>query len=134
MPSLILPARLACHPVPVEGSAHSGAALRPTTLTDPELGPGSAPDPPYFQIYRSSSRSELSMGCVACHMLWYGLSVTFVLPRALYACLVWGPDMLQLSPWGQSSLQSELLFICKHVLGLCVFEAPGLTAMDGLGL
>jgi hypothetical protein len=43
---------------------------------------------------------------------------TFVLPRALYACQVWGPDMLQLSPCGQSSLQSELLSICKHVLGL----------------
>jgi hypothetical protein len=43
---------------------------------------------------------------------------TFVLPRALYACQAWGPDMLQLSPCGQSSLQSELLSICKHVLGL----------------
>jgi hypothetical protein len=42
---------------------------------------------------------------------------TFVLPRALYACQVWGPDMLQLSPCCQSSLQSELLSICKHVLG-----------------
>jgi hypothetical protein len=29
---------------------------------------------------------------------------TFVWPRALYACQVWGPDMLQLSPCGQSSL------------------------------
>jgi hypothetical protein len=43
---------------------------------------------------------------------------TFVLPRALYACQVWGPEMLQLSPCGQSSLQSELLSIGKHVLGL----------------
>jgi hypothetical protein len=43
---------------------------------------------------------------------------TFALPRALYACQVWGLDMLQLSPCGQSSLQSELLPICKHVLGL----------------
>jgi hypothetical protein len=43
---------------------------------------------------------------------------TIVLPRALYACHVWGPDMLQLSPCGQPSLQSELLSICKHVLGL----------------
>jgi hypothetical protein len=46
------------------------------------------------------------------------LVCTFVLPRALYACQVWGPDMLQPSPCGQSSLQSELLSICKHVLGL----------------
>jgi hypothetical protein len=44
---------------------------------------------------------------------------TFVLPRALYACQVWFPDMLQLLPCDQSSLQSELLSICKHVLG-CV--------------
>jgi hypothetical protein len=44
---------------------------------------------------------------------------TFVLPRALYACQVWGTDMLQLKPCGQSSLQSELLSICNHVLGLC---------------
>jgi hypothetical protein len=29
---------------------------------------------------------------------------TFVLPRTLYACHVWGPDMLQLSLCGQSSL------------------------------
>jgi hypothetical protein len=43
---------------------------------------------------------------------------TFVLPRALYACQVWCPDVLQLSPCGQSSLQSKLLSICKHVLGL----------------
>jgi hypothetical protein len=51
---------------------------------------------------------------------------TFVLPRALYACQVWGPDTLQLSQCGQSSLQSELLPICKHVLGLCVAcLAPG---------
>jgi hypothetical protein len=46
------------------------------------------------------------------------LVCTFVLPRALYACQVWGPDMLQPSPCGQSSLQSELLSICKHILGL----------------
>jgi hypothetical protein len=29
---------------------------------------------------------------------------TFVLPRAQYACYYWGPDMLQLSPCGNSSL------------------------------
>jgi hypothetical protein len=43
---------------------------------------------------------------------------TFVLPRALYACQVWGPDMLQLSPCDQSSLLSELLSFCNHVLWL----------------
>jgi hypothetical protein len=50
----------------------------------------------------------------------------FFLLWALYACQVWGPDMLQLSPCGQSSLQSELLPICKHVPGLrgSVEEAP----------
>jgi hypothetical protein len=43
---------------------------------------------------------------------------TFVLPRALYACQVWGPDMLHLSPYGQSSLQSELLSDCSGVAWL----------------
>jgi hypothetical protein len=55
---------------------------------------------------------------------------TFVLPRALYACQVWGPDMLQLSP---SSLQSELLSICKHVLGLRGSVAQA-SILDELGL
>jgi hypothetical protein len=58
---------------------------------------------------------------------------TFVLPRALYACQVWGPDMLQLSPCGQSSLQSELLSICKHVLGLRGSVAQA-SLLDELGL
>jgi hypothetical protein len=52
---------------------------------------------------------------------------TFVLPRALYACQVWGPVMLQLSPCGQSSLQSELLPNSKRVLGLRGSVAQGLT-------
>jgi hypothetical protein len=58
---------------------------------------------------------------------------TFVLPRALYACQFWGPDMLQLSPCGQSSLQSKLLSICKHVLGLRGFVAQA-SLLDKLGL
>jgi hypothetical protein len=58
---------------------------------------------------------------------------TFVLPRALYACQVWGPDMLQLSPCGQSNLQSELLSICKHVLGLRGSVAQA-SLLDELGL
>jgi hypothetical protein len=58
---------------------------------------------------------------------------TFVLPRALYACQVWCPDMLQLSSCGQSSLQSELLSICKHVLGLRGSVAQALL-LDELGL
>jgi hypothetical protein len=45
----------------------------------------------------------------------------------------WGPDMLQLSPCGQSSLQSELLSICKHVLGLCGCVAQA-CLLDELGL
>jgi hypothetical protein len=58
---------------------------------------------------------------------------TFVLPRALYACQFRGPDMLQLSPCGQSSLQSELLSICKHVLGLRGSVAQA-SLLDELGL
>jgi hypothetical protein len=58
---------------------------------------------------------------------------TFVLTRALYACQVWGPDMLQLSPCGQASLQSELLSICKHVLGLRGSVAQA-SLLDELGL
>jgi hypothetical protein len=58
---------------------------------------------------------------------------TFVLSRALYACQVWGPDMLQLSPCGQSGLQFELLSICKHVLGLHGSVAPA-SLLDELGL
>jgi hypothetical protein len=42
---------------------------------------------------------------------------SFVLPRALNACQVWGSDMLQLLSCGQPSIQSELLSMCKHVLG-----------------
>jgi hypothetical protein len=56
---------------------------------------------------------------------------TFVLPRALYACQVWGPDTL--SPSGQSRLQSELLSICKHVLGLRGYVAQA-SLLDELGL
>jgi hypothetical protein len=37
----------------------------------------------------------------------------FVLLGALNACQVWGPDMLQVSPCGQSSLQSDLLSIAS---------------------
>jgi hypothetical protein len=58
---------------------------------------------------------------------------TFVVPRTLYACHIWGPDMLQLSPCGQSSLQSELLSICKHVLGLCGSVAQA-CLLNELGL
>jgi hypothetical protein len=58
---------------------------------------------------------------------------TCVLPRALYACQVWGPDLLQFSPCGQSSLQSELLSICKHVLGLRGSVAQA-SLLDELGL
>jgi hypothetical protein len=58
----------------------------------------------------------LSMGYVTHAMM--PLVRNFALPRAMYACQVWIPDMLQLSPCGQFSLQSELLSICKHVLGL----------------
>jgi hypothetical protein len=57
----------------------------------------------------------------------------FVLLRALYACQVWGPDTLQFSPCGQSSLQSELLSICKHVLGLLGSIAQA-SLLDELGL
>jgi hypothetical protein len=52
------------------------------------------------------------------------LVCTFVLPRALYACQVKGPDLLQLSPCDQPSLQSELLSICKHVLASLVHTPP----------
>jgi hypothetical protein len=41
--------------------------------------------------------------------------------------------MLQLSPCGQSSLQSELLFICKNVLGLRDFVAQASILFE-LGL
>jgi hypothetical protein len=58
---------------------------------------------------------------------------TFVLPRALNAYQTWGPDMLQLSPCGQSSLQSELLSICKHALGLGGSIAHA-SLLDELGL
>jgi hypothetical protein len=37
------------------------------------------------------------------------------------------------SPCGQSSLQSELLSICKHVLGLCGSKAQA-SLLDELGL
>jgi hypothetical protein len=43
------------------------------------------------------------------------------------------PDMLQLSPYGQPSLQSELLSICKHVLGLRGSVAQA-SLLDELGL
>jgi hypothetical protein len=60
---------------------------------------------------------------------------TFVLPKALYACQVWGPDMLQLSPCGQSSLQPELLSISKHDLGLSGSVATAQASLlDELGL
>jgi hypothetical protein len=62
-----------------------------------------------------------------CHLTSTGLQLVshaimllvliFVLPRVLFACQVWVPDMRQLSPCGQSNLQSELLSICKRVLG-----------------
>jgi hypothetical protein len=58
---------------------------------------------------------------------------TFVLPRVLYACQVWGPDLLPLSPCGQSCLQSELLSVCKHVLGLRGSVAQA-SLLDELGL
>jgi hypothetical protein len=58
---------------------------------------------------------------------------TYVLPRAIYACQVWGPDLLQLSPCGQSSVQSELLSICKHVLGLRGSVAHA-SLLDEVGL
>jgi hypothetical protein len=57
----------------------------------------------------------------------------FVLPRALYACIVWGPYMLLLSPCGQSCSQSELLSICKHFLGLRGSLAQA-SLLDELGL
>jgi hypothetical protein len=58
---------------------------------------------------------------------------TYVLPRALCASQVWGPDMLQLSPCGQSSLQSELLSTCRHVMGLRCSVAQA-SLLDELGL
>jgi hypothetical protein len=58
---------------------------------------------------------------------------TFALPRARYACQVWGPDILQRSPCGQSSLLSALLSICKHVLGLRGSVAQA-SLLDELGL
>jgi hypothetical protein len=48
-------------------------------------------------------------------MLHQLLVRTFVLLRALYACQVWGPDVLQLSSCCQFCLQSALLTIGKHV-------------------
>jgi hypothetical protein len=61
------------------------------------------------------------------------LFCTFVLSKGSYACQGWGLDMLQLSPCGQSSLQSELLSICKHVLRFhgSIAQAP-LLSMLGL--
>jgi hypothetical protein len=41
--------------------------------------------------------------------------------------------MLQLSPFGQSSLQSEVLSICKHVLGLHASVAQA-SLVNELGL
>jgi hypothetical protein len=41
--------------------------------------------------------------------------------------------MLQLSPYGQSSLQSELLSICMHVMGLRGSVAQA-SLLDELGL
>jgi hypothetical protein len=61
------------------------------------------------------------------------LVCSFVLPRTLHACQGWGPDMLQPSPCGQSSLLSEVLPICKHVLGLHGSVAQA-SLLDELGL
>jgi hypothetical protein len=58
---------------------------------------------------------------------------TFVLPGVLYACQFWGPDMLQLSHCGQSSVQFELLSICKRFLGLRGSVAQ-VSLVDELGL
>jgi hypothetical protein len=55
------------------------------------------------------------------------------LPRALSACQVWGPDLLQLSPCDQTSPQSELLSLCRHVLGLRGSLAQA-SLLDELGL
>jgi hypothetical protein len=57
----------------------------------------------------------------------------YMLPRALYACQDWGPDMLQLSLCSLSSLQAELLFVYTHVLGLRNSVAQA-SLLDELGL
>jgi hypothetical protein len=58
---------------------------------------------------------------------------TFVLSKALYACQVKNSDTLQLSPCDQSSLQSELLSTCKHVLVLHCSVAQA-SLLDELSL